>query len=65
MENLAQAFELHERRQEGEFTSISSALVEIQKQLATRLPTWATLLMTGMGTLLGILVGVVATHRLN
>lgn len=61
VENLAHSFGLHERRQEGEFKAISDKLDTIQASLATRLPTWATLLMTGMGSIIGVLVGVVAT----
>jgi|PlaIllAssembly_1097288.scaffolds.fasta_scaffold1713219_2 hypothetical protein len=65
LESLLTAFELHERRQEGEFSSIATSLTQIQTTLSTRLPTWATLLMTGMGTIIGVLVGVVSTHTIN
>ena len=65
LEGLTSAFELHERRQEGEFSSITTSLAAIQKELSTRLPTWATLMMTGLGTMVGILVGVVSTHSIN
>lgn len=59
MEKVCEAFDLHERRQEGEFRAIQTALADIQKQLANRLPVWATLLITGMGTLLGAAVSAV------
>lgn len=44
---------------------IDGKLDEIQRILANRVPTWATLLMTGMGTIIGILLGAIAAQALR
>lgn len=56
----------HEHREEGQFNLMMNQLVAIQaeqsemrKMLVARLPVWATLLLTGAGATVGMLLGII------
>ncbi len=45
--------------------ALESAVVDLRDKFSNRLPTWATLLMTFMGTMSGALIGVLAAHAIQ